>query len=184
VKGGAHISRSRGDDHRAAAHRQRDGRSRRWVSSSALVLELVVAPHVAFAERPLHGSLGAGGTLLLAGGGSDRARGELVLDVEPWSRFGALIAWRGFDTDHAGLVTAGLAFEAGAARPRLVLDLHGDIGADLDQRAPAVGGGVRALLVLVGPLGLAIDSGAYLVIDGVDHTRLAITVGGAVTLAW
>jgi hypothetical protein len=154
------------------------------VKALPLALALVAEARTASADRPVHGSLGVGGTLLLAGADGDRTRGELVLDVEPWSRFGAVVAWRGFDGGHAGLVTAGVAYEAAAARPRVVIDLHGDLGADLDQHAPVVGGGVRALLVVVGPLGLGIDSGAYLVIDGVEHTRLAITVGGALALAW
>jgi len=150
-----------------------------------LLLALVLAPRIASADdRPLHGSFSAGGTFLLAGDDGDRQRAELSLDVEPYSRFGAVVAWRGFDRGHAGLVTAGLAYEGGAARPRLVLDLHGDLGVDLDQHAPVIGGGVRTLLVVIGPLGLALDSGAYLVIDGVDHTRLALAAGGALAAVW
>ena len=149
-----------------------------------LVLVLVLDPRARADDRPLHGSISAGGTLLLTGDDGDRQRAELELDVEPYSRYGVLVAWRGFDRGHAGLVTAGLAYEAGAARPRLALDLHADAGADLDQHAPVIGGGVRTLLVLIGPLGLALDSGAYLVIDGVDHTRLAFQVGGALAAAW
>jgi hypothetical protein len=148
------------------------------------VLVPALDPRLSRADRPLHGSASAGGTILLTGDGGDRPRAELALDIEPWSRFGALVAWRGFDSGHTGLVTAGIAYEAGAARPRFVLDLHGDVGADLDRHAPVVGGGLRALLVLVGPLGLAFDTGAYLVIDGVDHTRLAIATGAALALSW
>ena len=134
--------------------------------------------------RPIHGSFSAGGALLLTGDDNDRQRAEVELDVEPHSRFGALVAWRGFDRAHSGLVTAGLAYEAGAARPLLVVDLHADLGADLDRHAPAVGGGIRTLLVVIGPLGLALDSGAYLVIDGVDHTRVQLQAGGALCAAW
>jgi hypothetical protein len=144
-----------------------------------------VLDHTARADdRPPHGSFSAGGTLLLTGDDGDRQRGELELDVEPYSRYGVLVAWRGFDRSRSGLVTAGLIYEGGAARPRLALDLHADVGADLDQHAPVIGGGVRTLLVLIGPLGLALDSGAYLVIDGVDHTRLALAAGGALAAVW
>jgi len=135
-------------------------------------------------DRPLHGSVSAGGTLLLTGDAGDRQRAELALDVEPWSRFGAVVAWRGFDRGHAGLVTAGIAYEAAAARPRLVVDLHGDLGIDGDLHAPAIGGGIRTVITLIGPLGVALDTGTYLVIDGVDHTRLQLAAGAALCMVW
>jgi hypothetical protein len=134
--------------------------------------------------RPIHGSVGAGGSLLLTGDNGDRNRFDVEVDVEPGSRFGGLVALRGFDPDHRGLLCAGLVYEAGAARPRLVLDLHGDAGADLDQRAPLVGGGIRTTITIVGPLGIALDTGGYLVIDGVDHTRLVLATGAAVVARW
>ena len=151
----------------------------------ALVLALALAPAARGDDgRPLHGSASAGGTLLLSGAGGDHQRAELELDVEPWSHLGALVAWRGFDGTHDGLVTAGIAYEAGAARPRLVLDLHADAGVDLDQHAPVAGGGARALLEIIGPLGIALDSGAYLVVDGTQNTRLAIATGAAIAVIW
>lgn len=148
-----------------------------------LLLVLVLAPP-AFADRPLHGGASAGGTLLLTGDRGDRQRGELEVDVEPYSRFGGLVAWRGFDRGHRGLLCAGIVYEAGAARPRLVLAFHGDAGIDLDQRAPVLGGGLRTTIALLGPLGLALDTGAYLVIDGVDNTRLAIAAGAALSASF
>jgi hypothetical protein len=131
----------------------------------------------AFADRPLHGSIGGGGSLLLTGDNGDRQRFELQADLEPHSRWGGLVAWRGFNGNHSGILDAGIVYEAGAARPRLVVDFHGDIGWDLDQNAPMVGGGLRTVITIVGPLGAALDTGGYLVIDGVDHTRLAIALG-------
>src|SRR5882724_4222357 len=125
------------------------------MSRVALVLLLVAAP--AHADRPIHGSVSAGGTLLLTGDDGSRQRGELELDVEPQSRFGALVAWRGFDQNRHGLVMAGLVYEGGAARPRLVVDLHADLGADLDLHAPMAGGGLRTVLTVIGPLALALD---------------------------
>lgn len=138
----------------------------------------------AHAERPLHGSAGAGTAFLLTGDNGDRNRFDVEVDVEPYSRFGALVALRGFDGQHRGLACAGLVYEAGAARPRLVLDLHADLGADLDQRAPLAGGGIRTTITIVGPLGIALDTGAYLVIDGVDRTRMVISSGAALVARW
>ena len=34
---------------------------------------------------------------------------------------------------------------------------------------------MRTTLAIVGPLGVALDTGGYLVIDGVDHTRLVLS---------
>lgn len=140
---------------------------------SAVLLLVATTAHA----RPWHGSVGGGTTFLLTGAGGDRNRFELEADIEPASRWGALLAWRGFDGDHGGIVGAGVIYEAGAARPRLVVDFHGDLGFDLDQRAPMVGGGLRTVIAIVGPLGIALDTGAYLVIDGVDDTRLQFATG-------
>jgi hypothetical protein len=134
--------------------------------------------------RRIHGSAGAGGALLWTGGGGDRARLEVAADVKLGGRFGALAAWRALDDARRGLVTAGLVFEAAAARPRLVLDLHADLGADLDARAPLAGGGIRTTLQLVGPLGLVFDAGAYLVLDGIERTRLQLQGSALVAVRW
>lgn len=136
------------------------------------------------ASRAVHGSIGGGASLLLTGHGDDRLRYELELDFKPASRFGGLVAWRGFDDEHDGLLLAGVVYEAGAARPRLVLDLHGDVGADLDARAPVVGGGVRTTLAIWSVIGLAFDAGGYLVIDGVDDTRLVISTSTSLVIRW
>jgi hypothetical protein len=147
---------------------------------SLAVVVVLAAPAIA---RPLHGSIGIGGALLLTGDDGDRTRAELELDLEP-SRYGALVALRGFDDHHRGLLCAGFVYEAAAARPTLVIDLHADVGADLDQRAPLVGGGIRTSLGIFGPLGVALDAGGYLVIDGVDHTRLVLASSASLIAAW
>jgi hypothetical protein len=139
---------------------------------------------IARAERPVHGSVGVGGPLLLTAHDDNRLRAELELDIEPASRYGGFLAWRGFDDKAHGMLLGGLIFEAGAARPRLVVDLHADVGADLDQHAPVVGGGVRTVLTIWGPFGIALDTGAYLVIDGVDDTRLRIMGSTALVVRW
>jgi hypothetical protein len=143
--------------------------------SVALAAALATTAHA----RPWHGSVGGGTTLLLTGDNGDRNRFELEADLEPRSRWGALVAWRAFDDKHSGIVDAGVVYEAGAARPRLVVDFHGDAGFDLDVHAPMVGGGLRTVIEIVGPLGVALDTGGYLVIDGVADTRLQIASGFA-----
>jgi len=144
---------------------------------SLAVVVVLATPAIA---RPLHGSVGVGGSLLLTGDDGDRTRAELELDLEP-SRYGALV---GFDDHHHGLLCAGFVYEPAAARPTLVIDLHGDVGADLDQRAPLVGGGIRTSLGIYGPLGVALDTGGYLVIDGVDRTRLVLASSVSVIAKW
>lgn len=138
--------------------------------------------------RPWHGSIGAGGSLLLTGqGDGSRLRVEGEVDVLPGGaldRYGGLLALRAADADHHGLACLGLLFEAAAARPRLALALHADLGVDLDAHAPVLGGGARTTLTLVGPLGVALDTGAYLVLDGLDHTRLAIDASTMLVVRW
>lgn len=136
------------------------------------------------AGRPVHGSIGAGSSFLLTGAQGDRTRFELEIDLTPHSRFGGFAAWRAFDGEHHGIVTGGIVYEAGAARPLLVVDLHGDAGADLDQRAPVIGGGARTTLTIWKLFGVALDGGGYLVIDGVDETRFVIMGSLSAVVRW
>jgi hypothetical protein len=136
------------------------------------------------AEPRVHGSVGGGVSFLLTGAQGDRHRFELELDVQPASRFGGLIAWRSVDGDHRGLLLGGLVYEAAAARPRLVIDLHADVGADLDLYAPALGGGIRTTLTVWRMFGLALDTGGYLVIDGVENTRLVLATSASLVIRW
>jgi len=129
---------------------------------------------VAHAERPLHGSIGFGGSFLATGSQGDRWRLDIAVDLKPKSRYGVLLAWRAFDQEHRGLVTAGLVFEGAASRPRLVVDLHADVGIDLDQRAPLVGAGLRTTIGIIGPLGVVYDGGAYIILDGFDDSRFQL----------
>jgi hypothetical protein len=148
------------------------------------LLVLVALAGTAAADRPFHGSVAAGGALVITGERGDRQRAELAIELKPKSRYGGLLAWRAFDQDRHGLVTAGLVYEGAAARPRLVVDLHADLGVDLDERAPVVGGGIRTTLTIVGPLGVVLDSGAYLVIDGVDNSRLQLQGSALLAIRW
>lgn len=148
----------------------------------ALVVLCVLATS-AVAERGIHGSAGLGGTVISTGDRGDRWRLEATFDLKLRSRYGVVFGWRAFDTTHHGLVTAGLVYEAAASRPRLVIDLHVDLGADLDARAPLVGGGLRTTIGVLGPLGVVLDGGGYLVIDGGD-TRLQLQTALLLAARW
>lgn len=150
----------------------------------AAVILVAVAARPALADRPIHGSLGGGSALLWTAADDKRLRYELAFDIEPYSRYGAHVAWRGFNGDYRGMVLGGIVFEPAAARPRLVVDMHGDVGADLDQRAPVIGGGIRTTLTIYKLVGIALDGGAYLVIDGVDDIRLRLMGSTSLVLRW
>lgn len=153
------------------------------------VLLLLALAGVAHA-RPIHGSLGGGGVLVLLGEDGDRYRGDVAFDLKWRSRYGGSIAWRAFDKGslgdgkHDGMVLAGLVYEAGAARPRLVLDLIVEAGADLDQKAPVIGGGIKNTITIIGPLGVVLHTGAYVVIDGVDDSRFHLQSNLLVAARW
>ncbi len=148
------------------------------------IVAMLHSASTARADRPLHGSVGFGGALLTTGAEGDRLRLDASFDLKLRSRYGFLAAWRAFDQDHHGLVTAGLTYEGAAARPRLVLDLHADLGIDLDHTRPALGGGIRATLMIVGPTAVVVDSGALLVVDGVDGTRLQLQTALSLAARW
>ena len=147
-------------------------------------LVLLVAAAATASADGWHGSVGAGGSLLVTGeNGGHHTRLDGELDVS-YGRYGGLVALRTYDSSHDGLVCAGFIFEAAAARPTLVLDLHADAGYDLDVRAPLVGGGIRTTIAIVGPLGVALDSGFYVVVDGVDRSRAVIDLNAMVVARW
>ena len=122
-----------------------------------------------------HGSVGAGGQL--AFGGPDRTGGAAALDVLPGGRLGRwgltaavrAVPYQPFG--ERGLATLGVIREVAAARPRLVLLLHGDVGFTWGPPAPAIGGGVKTCLGVAGPFGLAFDTSFHLVVRGVDGTH-------------
>jgi len=138
--------------------------------------------------RPWHGSVRGGGSLLVTGARGDRLRVDVALDLKPRSRYGVSLAWRAIeprgDDKRAGLAIAGLVFEAAAARPRLVIDLHADAGVDLDLHRPLAGGGIRTTLTIAKPLVAVLDTGAYMIVDGVDGSRLQLQSSLAIGVAW
>lgn len=139
-------------------------------------------------DRPWHGSVGVGGSLVLTGDQGDRNRIDAAIDLKPASRYGVSLAWRGVeprDNDHHdGLLIAGLVYEGAASRPRLVLDLHADVGFDLDARRPLIGGGIRPTLMIYGPVGLVFDTGVYVIVDGIDGTRVQLMSSTLLAVRW
>lgn len=143
--------------------------------SALVLLALATTAHA----RPLHGSIAVGGASLATGSDGDRLRNEVSLDIKPRSRYGLILGYRGWDAysfgdgAHDGFLTAGLAFEAAAARPRLVIDLVGEVGWDLDQDAPLLGAGIRNTVGVIGPLAVILHGSLYVVVDGSD-TRVQL----------
>jgi hypothetical protein len=145
--------------------------------------------------HPFHLSIGAGGALWLAGtAGEPHNRADVHLDVMPGGRFGpwgVTMAMRGLTYSpfaHDGLATIGVHYQAAAARPRLAVALHGDVGMAIAARAPVVGGGIETHLWLwpkrLGPLALVLDVTGHLVIDGVDDSRLVLAAATRLAVAW
>lgn len=158
------------------------------VGLAAAVASASASRHTALAEpeRTWRGGIGAGGSLAILG---PVARG-LVADaaLKPggaFGRLGARVEARTIDEELAdgidgGLLLGGVVYEAAAARPRLVIDLHGEAGVALPEPRLVVGGGVTTQLWLVGPLAIGLDSSAHLLLDGVDGTELILA--GALTV--
>jgi hypothetical protein len=117
---------------------------------------------------------GAGGFAALTGpaGWGPAAQADLYPGGR-FGRFGGRVEIRGFEAATVSWITAGITYEAAAARPRLHLAIHAGAGAAAGRR-PVVGGGVHTQLWVVGPLALGFDSGAWVVVDGID-TTLALT---------
>jgi hypothetical protein len=130
------------------------------------------APAAAEEARPWAGGLGVGGTVALTGAARTGLFAVGALYPGAWAgRFGLRVEARSTGEDEPfdeGLLMAGLTYETAAARPRLSLALHGDAGAVMPDTRPAVGGGVELQLWLFGPVALALDSSAHLLLDGID----------------
>jgi hypothetical protein len=152
-------------------------------ATSAVLVCLLAGPAIAEPEpepepepprdapRPLRWNLHAGG--LVAPTGPAGYGPMAAIELSPggrFDRFGATVQWRGFEGVDAGWVAGGWVYEAAAARPLLVLSLHGEAGATYggDHTYPVVGGGVTSRLWLAGPFFIGSDGGAHLLYDGVD----------------
>ena len=130
------------------------------------------SPAPALPLRPWRYSVGVGVDLPLTGSmGPSLAA---AVEVRPGRRVGGIARAQVSDAGDRGLATIGLLYEAGAARPRLWLELHAELGATWGEVHPVVGGGVLVHLTVFGPVGIVVDTGAHLVYDGVD-TELALS---------
>jgi hypothetical protein len=133
------------------------------------------------APRRFHASISAGGSLLLAGDRGDATRLDASVSLQPWRRYGAVLAVRAADEDPVSMMlTGGVEYQAAASRPRLVLSLYADVGLETAGRDPVAGAGVRTTFVAFGPVGIVADTGLHLVMDP-DDVRLVI--GSALMLA-
>ncbi|HKE13618.1 MAG TPA: hypothetical protein VKB80_02050 [Kofleriaceae bacterium] len=136
--------------------------------------------------RPWAGSVGVSGYVALGGPADSGLAAVAALYPGAWAgrlglRLEARTIGQGDRFDRA-LYTAGLACEAAASRPRLALALHGEAGAVAPDPRAAVGGGVELELWLVGPVALAVDGGAHVLVDGLD-SELVLAAGLGLRIA-
>jgi hypothetical protein len=154
----------------------------------ALIVAAGLVARAADAEeaRPWAGGLGAGGYVAIGGPARSGLAASAALYPGAWAgRFGARLEARTAGDDEpfdSGLFTAGLIYETAAARPRLSLALHGEAGALAPDPRAALGGGAEVQLWVFGPLALAVDSSAHVLLDGLD-SELVLTGALALRLA-
>jgi hypothetical protein len=140
--------------------------------------------------RPI-GALGFTGDLTLTG---PRPRNRFAADLTVYvsQKLGLYAAARQITVEpagDAGHVTAGIAYRAAAARPRLEMVLHADAGAAWtaggDDWLPTAGAGITTYLWPLKTVPVAVTTGshAYLVLDGVEDTHLAFSLGLGLALA-
>jgi len=146
------------------------------------------------AVAPFRFSIGAGGAALLSGAAGETWRGLAEIDLYPGGplgKVGGSLAVRSLLLDpfgDAGLATAGVIYEAAAARPRLVMALHGEAGIAFgpdgaDRLRPAIGGGLKTHLGVIGPLALATDVTAHVIAEDVDDLTLVFSLGALIAIA-
>ena len=153
----------------------------------AILAALAATAHADEPVRPL-GALGVTGDLTLTG---PRPRNRFAADVTVYvaQRLGVYAAARQLTVEplaDAGHLTAGIAYRAAAARPRLELVLHADAGvAWADGLMPAAGTGITTFLWPLKRVPVAVTTGAhaYLIVDGLDDTHVAFSMGLGLAIA-
>ncbi|HTM19168.1 MAG TPA: hypothetical protein VL172_01630 [Kofleriaceae bacterium] len=133
--------------------------------------------------RKPHVAAGAGGYSALTGPRWGPVAGAHYFPAGGWGRFGVRAEARGYQGVDEGDAVLGVAFEAAAARPRLVMMLNAGAGSTLGAPHPVVQAGITTQLFLYGPLALALDGGGVLIIDGTD-TVLGLGNSFSLQLAW
>jgi hypothetical protein len=141
----------------------------------------MAASSLAHADRPFRGSVGLGSHVAITG--PVDWGGVVNAEIFPGGSLGPLglrLEYRTVESDAGvGWVTAGVGYEVGASRPRLVLELHADVGVTTEDPRPVAGAGVHTTLGQLGPLAVGLDSTAQLFVDGVDS---ALALGGSLTI--
>ena len=136
------------------------------------------------ASADTHGSVGLGGSLQLGHRRRRwrprlRGRADGELDIIPFGRYGGLLALRGADQITTAFLCAGLLVRGRsrrARRPRWTCTPTSAPISTSTRRSSAVACARRS--AITGPLAVALDSGAYLVLQGLYHTRL-VPMGAA-----
>lgn len=129
--------------------------------------------------RPAHYGVGGGGYYAITGPSDTGLAAQAEVYPGGWfGRWGARAEARWFDSD-SGFATAGITFEAGASRPRLVMALHAELGVTFTDIRPVAGVGLHTQLFVIGPLALGLDSTFMFLYDGIDSS---LVLGTAATL--
>jgi hypothetical protein len=133
-----------------------------------------------------YGALDLTGELLVTGG-APRQRAGVAVTGYLTRRLGLRAAAHLLALDpfaDAGVATVGVSYRAAAARPRLELVVRAEAGVAWSALAPAAGVGATTYLWPSRlPLALTFDLGAMAILDGVEDSRLAISLGLGVALA-
>ncbi|MEZ4398643.1 MAG: hypothetical protein R3B06_01395 [Kofleriaceae bacterium] len=152
----------------------------RGVGAGAVVAVALAGAPAAGEPR---GAVVVGGELAVTGGGPVQ---RLHLDGMAFvtRRIGAYASVSRLALDGgSGLVTAGVAYRAAAARPRLELVVHFDAGAAWPA-APTVGGGVATVVwPSRWPVAVVVGVRGHLLVDGLADTRTAWSLTGGLALA-
>ena len=135
------------------------------------------------APRPARGGVGGGGYVGLTGPGWGPMAVAEFYPGGGFGRYGVRGEVRGDRDSTDGRAMLGVVYEAAAARPRLQLAIHADVGLAWPAVRPVAGGGVQTHLWVIGPVALVTGAGASLRIDGTD-TGLALTLSSQLRLAW
>lgn len=130
----------------------------------------------ATAKNGPRGSLGVGTIVALTGPISLGWAAEAeFFPGRALGRFGMGTYYRSDFSGDSGMVTAAIAFEAGASRPHAAVTFHAGAGVTHGPTEPVIGGGIRGQLGLWGPLAIVSNATGYLILDGID-SRLALAL--------
>lgn len=155
--------------------------------TAGVVLLAMASAATANAEtvRPIGALRGTGDLIITGGSPRNRVGGDVIVYLG--QRVGVYAGVQQVTLKpfaDAGQATVGMAYRAAAARPKLDMVLHADVGATWPL-APSAGGGVITFFWPLKKVPVAVTSGAnaYLVLDGVDNTRIVLSIGLGLAIA-